>query len=267
MIEESKLPSETVAQEKTTKKPKVHFRSIFISDVHLGSRACHAELLNDFLRSHSCDNLYLLGDIIDGWRIKKKLFWPESHSHVIRQFINKQRHKTKIVYVLGNHDGFLRQWMSEIMLEGMALCNEATHIGVDGKTYLLIHGDVFDAALNISKWISHLGDSAYDVLIFVNRVLNSIRKIFRLRHYSLSRNVKKNVKQALNYVHKYETILLNYCASKNHDGVICGHIHYPVIREDNNLRYMNPGDWQESCSALVEHMDGRFELVYWTELQ
>ena len=254
-------------QEKETKTPKSHYRSIFISDVHLGSKACHAELLNNFLRNHSCENLYLLGDIIDGWRIKKKLYWPESHSHVIRQFINKQRHHAKIVYVLGNHDGFLRQWMSEIMLEGMTLCNEATHVGVNGKTYLLIHGDIFDTALNVTRWTSHIGDSAYDVLIFANRVLNGIRRMFRMKHYSLSRNIKKNMKHAINFVNRYEAILLNYCVSKKHDGVICGHIHFPVIREDNNIWYMNPGDWQENCSAIVEHVDGTFELVFWNELR
>ncbi len=254
-------------QEKMTKTPKNHFRSIFLSDVHLGSKACHAELLNDFLKTHSCDNLYLLGDIVDGWRIKKKLYWPESHSHVIRQFINKQRHDAKIVYVLGNHDGFLRQWTTEIMLEGVTLCNEATHVGVDGKTYLLIHGDIFDAALNATKWMSHVGDSAYEVLIFINRVVNGIRSLFRMKRYSLSSKVKNNVKQAIEFVNRYESILLNYCVSKQHDGVICGHIHFPAIREADNVRYMNPGDWQESCSALVEHMDGTFELIYWHELR
>lgn len=157
-------------RENTTKTPKTHFRSIFISDIHLGSRACQAELLNNFLRNHSCDNLYLLGDIIDCWRIKKNFYWPESHNHVIRQFINKQRHRVNIVYVLGNHDSVLRQWISEIMLEGVTLCNEATHVGVDGKRYLLIHGDVFDTALNVLTWMTHVGDSAYGVLILANRI-------------------------------------------------------------------------------------------------
>jgi UDP-2,3-diacylglucosamine pyrophosphatase LpxH len=254
-------------REKITKTPKFQFRSIFISDVHLGSKACQAELLNNFLKNHSCENLYLLGDIIDGWRIKKSFYWPESHSHVIRQFINKQRHRANIVYVLGNHDGFLRHWTSEIMLEGITLCNEATHVGVDGKRYLLIHGDVFDTALNVSKWMTHVGDSAYDALIFLNRIVNRIRRCFRMRHYSLSRRVKQNVKQAINFVRKFESILLNYCDSKKFDGVICGHIHFPMIRQDNKLWYMNPGDWQENCSAIVEHMDGTFELLYWNEMQ
>ena len=250
-----------------TKNPKSHYRSIFLSDVHLGSKACHAELLNNFLKNHSCENLYLLGDIIDGWCIKKKLYWPESHSHVIRQFINKQRHQSKIVYVLGNHDGFLRQWLSDIMLEGVTMCNEGEHVGVDGKRYLLIHGDIFDTALNVSRWMTHIGDSAYDLLIFLNRVSNDVRKIFRLKHYSLSRKIKQNVKQALNFVDKYEKILQNYCMAKKFDGVICGHIHYAAIKEAGCVRYMNTGDWQESCSALVEHMDGRFELIYWDEMK
>ena len=253
--------------EPKTKTPKQHYRSIFLSDVHLGSKACHAELLNNFLKNHSCDNLYLLGDIIDGWMIKKKLYWPESHSHVIRQFINKQRHRANIVYVLGNHDGFLRQWVSEIMLQGVTLCNEATHTGVDGKTYLLVHGDIFDTALNVSRWMTHLGDSAYDALIFVNRAINRIRRLFHLKHYSLSRVIKNNVQQALNFVSRYETILINYCRSKKHDGVICGHIHFPAIRHEGLIQYMNPGDWQESCSALVEHLDGSFELVYWHDMK
>ena len=259
--------SDGASKASKTKTPKNHYRSIFLSDVHLGSRACHAELLNNFLKHHSCDNLYLLGDIIDGWCIKKKLYWPESHSHVIRQFINKQRHQSRIVYVLGNHDGFLRQWLSDILLEGITLCNEGEHVGVDGKRYLLIHGDIFDTALNVSRWMTHIGDSAYELLIFLNRVSNDLRQIFRMKHYSLSRKIKQNVKQALNFVNRYETLLQNYGATKKFDGVICGHIHYAAIRDAGCVRYMNPGDWQESCSALVEHLDGRFELIYWDEMK
>lgn len=244
-----------------------HYRSIFVSDVHLGTRGCQADLLNNFLKLHSCDNLYLIGDIIDGWRMKKKFFWPEAHNLVIRQVINKQRHGSKVIYIAGNHDEFLRPWLSHINIEGITIADEIDHVGVDGKRYLVVHGDLFDGVTKLAPWLSKLGDSAYDFLIWLNRHFNRARNLFGLRYWSLSAYLKKNVKKSLDFIFDFENNLATYCKSKGYDGVICGHIHTPEIKDVDGVVYMNDGDWQESCSALVEHLDGTFELIYWHDIQ
>lgn len=249
------------------KTPLKHYRSIFISDVHLGTRGCHAERLNDFLKNHSCDNLYLIGDIIDGWRIKKKFFWNDSHSLVIRQIINKQRHGSKIIYIAGNHDEFLRPWIGHIAIGGITIVDEIDHIGVDGNTYLVTHGDLFDGVTSLAPWLSRLGDDAYNFLIWLNRHFNKARNLFGLRYWSLSSYLKKNVKKSLNFIFAFENNLVDYARSKGYKGVICGHIHTAEIKEINGITYMNDGDWVESCTALVENLDGTFELVHWHDTQ
>lgn len=245
---------------------KCHYRSIFISDIHLGTKGCQAELLNDFLKHHSCDYLYLVGDIIDGWRIKKKFFWKDSHSNVIRHIINKQRHGTTVIYIAGNHDEFIRPWLTHINLGGIILADNYDHCGADGKKYLVTHGDLFDGVTSLAPWLSRLGDDAYNFLIWLNRHFNKARNLFGLRYWSLSSYLKKNVKKSLDFIFAFEKNLATYASSKNYEGVICGHIHTPEIKEVAGITYMNDGDWQESCSALVEHDDGKFELVYWHEI-
>jgi UDP-2,3-diacylglucosamine pyrophosphatase LpxH len=235
-----------------------HFRSIWVSDVHLGTRGCQAELLNNFLKLHSCDTLYLVGDIIDGWRMKKKFFWKESHSLVIRQVINKQRHGSKIIYIAGNHDEFLRPWLEHIAIEGIELVDHYDHIGVDGKKYLVTHGDLFDGVTNLAPWLAVLGDSAYDFLIWLNRHFNRARNLFGLRYWSLSAYLKKNVKKALEFVFDFEDNLASYCESKGYDGVICGHIHFGEIKRIGNIIYMNDSDFVESCGCIVELPSGDF---------
>jgi UDP-2,3-diacylglucosamine pyrophosphatase LpxH len=248
-------------------KPHInHYRSIFVSDVHLGTRGCQAELLNDFLKNHSCDNLYLVGDIIDGWRIRSKFFWKESHSLVIRQVINKQRHGSKIVYVAGNHDEFLRPWLEHIFIEGIDIVDSYDHIGVDGKKYLVTHGDLFDGITSLAPWLAHVGDGIYEFLIWFNRHFNRARNLFGLRYWSLSAYLKKNVKKSLDFIFEFEKNLVAYAKTKGYDGVVCGHIHTPEIKEIDGIAYMNDGDFVENCSALVEHMDGTWELIYWQNL-
>jgi UDP-2,3-diacylglucosamine pyrophosphatase LpxH len=240
-------------------KPKLnHFRSIFVSDIHLGTRGCQAELLNDFLKNHSCDNLYLIGDIIDGWRMKKKFFWAESHNLVIRQVINKQRHGSNIIYVAGNHDEFLRPWLNHIAIEGIEIVDDYEHIGVDGKRYLVTHGDLFDGVTKLAPWLSKLGDSAYDFLIWLNRHFNKARNLFGLRYWSLSAYLKKNVKKSLEFIFDFEKNLADYCKAQGYDGVLCGHIHTGDIKHINGIVYMNDSDWVESCGCIVEDMNGNF---------
>lgn len=250
-----------------SKKKLHHYKSIFISDVHLGTKGCQAELLNNFLKNNSCENLFLIGDIIDGWRIKKKFFWPEAHNLVIRQVINKQRHGSNIVYIAGNHDEFLRPWLEHVAIQGVQIVDQYDYVGVNGKKYLITHGDLFDSVTSMAKWLAVLGDSAYEFLIAFNRIFNKFRNLFGLRYWSLSKYLKSNVKKAIDFVFEFEKTLVSYCKTKGYDGVICGHIHTPEIKEIDGITYMNDGDWVESCSALVEHQDGTFELVYWHELQ
>lgn len=248
-------------------KQKTHYRSIFISDVHLGTKSCQAELLNDFLKHHSCDNLYLVGDIIDGWRIRKKFYWKESHNLVIRQIISKQKHGSKIVYIAGNHDEFIRPWLGHFSIGGIELVDSYDHIGPDGKKYLVTHGDLFDGITSLAPWLAHIGDSAYEFLIWLNRYINKTRNMFGLRYWSLAAYLKRKTKKSLEFIFEFERTLTEYAASKGYAGVIAGHIHTPEIKDINGTMYYNDGDWTDSCSALVEHDDGTFELIYWHELK
>jgi UDP-2,3-diacylglucosamine pyrophosphatase LpxH len=248
------------------KKKIKHYRSIFISDIHLGSGGCQASAADSFLKSHSCDNLYLVGDIIDGWKLRKRVYWPQEHSHVIRQIINKQRHGSKVVYITGNHDEFLREWLDiQVDFESIEICNSCDHQGLDGKKYLVVHGDLFDGVHRMAKWISYLGDWSYSALLVLNRYYNVMRHKFGFGYWSLSAYLKRNVKGAIDFIFEFETTLSKYCKSKGYDGVICGHIHTAVIKEVDGVVYMNSGDWVESCTALVENVDGTWEIVHWTK--
>lgn len=241
----------------------VKYRSIFISDVHLGSRGSQAEALCDFLKNNTCEKLYLVGDIIDGWRLKKKWYWPQAHTNVIRRILTASKRDTDVVYIVGNHDEFLRAFLHfRVSFGHIAIRNRATHQGADGKRYLVVHGDMFDGMMRADrKWIMHLGDHAYNFLLWINTNLNSVRRRFGLPYWSLSAALKKRTKRALNYIHNFEDHVADYCRRKNFDGAICGHIHVAEMRDIDGIAYMNDGDWVESCTALVEHHDGRWELI------
>ena len=241
-----------------------HYRSVFISDVHLGTKMCQAELLLDFLKTFECDNLYLVGDLIDGWALSKNFFWPQSHNDVIQKILRKGRKGTKIYYIAGNHDEFLRVFAPQ-MFGNIIIEDTAIHTAVDGKKMLVLHGDQFDAIVNKMKWLSHLGVWAYDVSIMLNTAVAKIRNILKLPYWSLSAWAKYKVKKAVNFISDYEENLLNYAKSKSASGIICGHIHHANIRDINGLTYMNCGDWVESCTALVEHADGRWEIIRWVK--
>jgi UDP-2,3-diacylglucosamine pyrophosphatase LpxH len=245
------------------------YRTIFISDVHLGTKDCKAELLNNFLKHNSCETLYLVGDIIDGWKIQKNKFrWKQSHSNVIRRILGHAKHGTRVVYVLGNHDEFLRPYLRFGLAFGnVEIVNQIEHVGVDNKHYLVVHGDLFDGITRMNKWISFLGDSAYDFVLNVNTKFNWFRHKMGFGYWSLSKYLKHRVKRAVDFMFKFEENLAAYCKRKGYDGVICGHIHNAEIKEINGVTYMNDGDWVESCTALVEHHDGRWEVVTWEILQ
>lgn len=242
------------------------YKSIFISDVHLGTKDSKAEELNNFLKNNSCEVLFLVGDIIDGWKIQQnKLKWKQSHTNVVRRILGYAKRGTRVIYIAGNHDEFLRPMLPYGLSFGnVEIYNQYTYIGIDGKKYLVTHGDIFDGITRLAPWLSFLGDKAYDAVLSFNTTFNRIRHRFGLGYWSLSKYLKHKVKKAVDFIFEFEKNLIGYCKRKNYDGVICGHIHTPEIKTIDDIVYMNDGDWVESMTALVEHYNGIWELITWT---
>jgi UDP-2,3-diacylglucosamine pyrophosphatase LpxH len=243
------------------------YRSIFVSDVHLGTKDCKAEQLNNFLKHNSCDTLYLVGDIIDAWKIQQnKWRWKQSHTNVVRRVLGHAKRGTRVVFIAGNHDEFLRPMIPYGFNFGLIeIHNQIEHIGADGKHYLVTHGDLFDGITRLAPWIAFLGDKAYDIVLTLNNKFNWIRRRMGFGYFSISQFLKHKVKKAVDFMFKFEENLANYCKKRGFDGVICGHIHHAEIKEINGVMYMNDGDWVESCTALVEHWNGKWEIVTWTK--
>jgi len=246
----------------------VHYRAIFISDVHLGFSGCSAAFLLDFLRSTTCDYLYLVGDIIDIWSMKKKLYWPQAHNDVIRTILGKAKHGTKIIYVPGNHDELLRDFET-IQFGNLQLntTDEVIHTTRTGKRLLVIHGDQFDSVVRCSRMLAIIGSQLYELLLRANIVSNFLRRTFGFPYWSLAGTLKKRVKKAVNYISNFEMALAYAAEKHNVDGVVSGHIHQAELSMRDNLIYSNCGDWVESCTALVETNDGSLELLHWSEHQ
>lgn len=243
------------------------YKTICVSDTHLGSKDAQAGLLNNFLKHNSCENLFLVGDIIDGWKIQQnKWRWRQSHSNVIRRILGMAKRGTKVTYVTGNHDEFLRPFVIHAFnLGNITVVNQAEYRDTDGNLLLVTHGDMFDGITRAAKWLNLLGDKAYDFVLWVNTHFNQWRHRMGFGYWSLSKFLKKQVKRAVDFIFEFENTLVDYCRKRGYDGVICGHIHTPEIKIIDGIIYMNDGDWVESCSALVEHWDGRWEIIYWTE--
>ena len=242
---------------------KTTYKSIFISDIHLGSNDCKADELNQFLKHNTCETLYLIGDIIDGWKIQQnKLKWKQSHSNVVRRILGLSKHNTKVIYITGNHDEFLRPFIGSGMSFGkIQIYNQYEHLGVDGKRYLITHGDLFDGITKLAPWLSFLGDKLYDMILSLNNKFNWIRHKCGFGYWSISKYLKHKVKSAVDFMFQFEINLTDYCRKRGFDGVICGHIHHAEIKEVNGIIYMNDGDWVESLTALVEHHDGKWEII------
>lgn len=242
------------------------YRSIFVSDVHLGTKDSQAEKLNNFLKHNSCDTLYLVGDIIDAWRIQQnKWRWKQSHTNVVRRVLGHAKRGTRVVYIAGNHDEFLRPMIPYGFSFGLIeIHNQIEHIGADGKHYLVVHGDMFDGITRLAPWIAFLGDKAYDVILSLNSKFNWLRHRMGFGYFSLSKYLKARVKKAVDFIFHFEKNLATYCKKRGFDGVICGHIHHAEIKDIDGIKYMNDGDWVESCTALVEHHNGQWEIVTWT---
>ena len=236
------------------------FRTLFISDIHLGTKACQAEALLDFLRDHEADTIYLVGDIIDGWALRKNWYWPQAHNDVVQKLLRKARKGTRIIYLPGNHDEFLRNYYGT-HFGGIEVVADAIHETADGRKFLVVHGDEFDFVIRHARWLAYLGDWAYDTAILLNRWLGAIRRRMGLTYWSLSAWAKLKVKNAVNVISKFEDQLIEEAATRGVDGVICGHIHHAIKRKMGNITYVNTGDWVESCTAAVEHEDGRIEIL------
>jgi UDP-2,3-diacylglucosamine pyrophosphatase LpxH len=239
-----------------------HVRALFISDVHLGSRACKAEQLLDFLRHHDADTIYLVGDIVDGWQLRSGWHWPQAHNDVIQKLLRKARKGTRLIYVPGNHDEFLRDYFGT-HFGGVVVTEQATHVAADGRRYVVIHGDQFDRRIERARRFAAFGDYVRMALQTANTLVNVIRQWLSLPSWSLSQWAKFKVKDVLNYVQSFEEALAAEATRRHAQGVICGHVHHASIRDFPAARYVNCGDWVESCSAAVEHFDGRLEIISW----
>ena len=243
---------------------KTHYRTIFLSDIHLGTRGCKADLLLEFLKQHTCDELYLVGDIIDGWRFKTGFYWPQAHTNVMRRFLTLSKRGARVTYVTGNHDEFLRKY-SDMEIGQIRLVDEAVHRAADGSQLLVVHGDAYDAVTRYHRWVALLGGLGYGLLLALNGHLNRWRAKLGYGYWSLSAWVKHRVKRAVSFVSGFEQAVSYHCRQRGYDGVICGHIHHAEITTYDGIRYLNCGDWVESCTALVEDEAGQFHLIRWAD--
>ncbi len=242
-------------------RPIRHHRTIFISDTHLGTRGCKADMLADFLHHNSCDTLYLVGDIVDGWQFKR-WYWSAAQNRVVAEILKKVDEDTRVVYVPGNHDEFLRDYCGRTVA-GIEVVRETIHETADGRRLLVLHGDQFDGVIGYAKWLAHLGDHAYGLALRLNDGLHTVRRALGLPYWSLSAYLKRAVKNAVEYVSRYEEIVARAAQARGVDGVMCGHIHHAEMRQIGDILYLNDGDWVESCSALVEDARGNLEILRW----
>jgi UDP-2,3-diacylglucosamine pyrophosphatase LpxH len=240
------------------------YRSIFVSDIHLGTKFAQAEAFLDFMKSTQSENLYMVGDIIDGWALKRKFRWKQAHSDVVQKVLRKARKGTNVYLITGNHDEFLRPFLPLMLGDNMEVDNAFEYVSVDGKKYYITHGDIFDSITLTKKWLAVLGDYGYEVLLNLNHILHFFRqKLGIKRYWSLSKYVKDNVKKSVSFITDFEQILAQHARHKGYDGIICGHIHKAEMKMIEGIEYKNSGDWVESCTALVETLDGEWKIIHW----
>jgi len=243
----------------------MHFRTIWISDIHLGTTGCQAALLLEFLKYTESKTLYLVGDIIDGWQLKRKWYWHAHHNDVVQKILRKARKGTQVTFVAGNHDEFARQFLG-LAFGDIQIVDEAVHVTARGKRLLILHGDQFDAIVQCAKWMAHFGDWLYGIALDMNRLLNAIRQRIGKPYWSLSQYLKHRVKNAVSYINAFEEAVAFEAKKRGMDGVVCGHIHRPEIRDINGVTYCNDGDWVESLSALVETEAGELKIIYYHDV-
>jgi UDP-2,3-diacylglucosamine pyrophosphatase LpxH len=243
--------------------PQVHYRTIFLSDIHLGSKGCNAEQLLDFLKHTESEYLILVGDIIDFWALKRSSFWPTTHNTVVQKILKKAKHGTKVIFIHGNHDMALSDYIG-ISFGDITIHKQYVHHLITNESILCVHGDDFDVITRYHKWVAVLGDIGYDLLLWINRHYNKIRSTLGLNYWSLSSFIKHQVKGAINFIGDYENCLIQEANHQQVDGIICGHIHSLELRKSVNIIYGNCSDWVETCGGLVEHNDGTLQSFMWT---
>lgn len=243
-----------------------HYRTLFLSDIHLGTRGSQAEMLVDFLKEHDADTIYLVGDILDFWRIKRGAIWPQAHNNVLQLLLNKVRKGSRVIYIPGNHDDGLRDYCGS-KFGGIELLRDTVHTMADGRRYVVMHGDEFDVVVRYAKWLAFLGDRGYQLAMFCNWPLNVVRRRLGLGYWSLSSYLKYRVKTAVNFIGDFEASLADEAKRREADGIICGHIHHAASREIDGVHYVNTGDWVESCTAIVETEEGQLELIRWLDIE
>ncbi|WP_144155806.1 UDP-2,3-diacylglucosamine diphosphatase [Paraburkholderia sp. BCC1885] len=242
------------------------YRTIWLSDIHLGSSGCQATYLLDFLRHNDSEYLYLVGDIIDGWQLKKGWYWPQAHNDVVQKILRKARKGTQVVYIPGNHDEAARQFC-DLAFGDIHVRGEAFHTTLAGKRLWIVHGDLFDGVIQHAKWLAYLGDTLYTLILVLNRWFNRIRSRLGFQYWSLSQYLKHQVKNAVNFISSFERVMTDEARRRGCDGVVCGHIHKAEIRDIDGVLYCNDGDWVESLSALVETFEGELKVIYWTVMR
>lgn len=244
---------------------ETRYRTLFLSDLHLGTKGCQAELLLDFLKRHDAETIYLVGDIVDGWRLRSGWYWPQSHNDIVQKLLRKVRKGARMIYIPGNHDDFAREYVG-YSLGGVEIMREAVHVTADGRRLLISHGDEFDIVVRHARWLAFLGGWAYEVALRTNTVFNIVRRRLGFPYWSFSAWAKLKVKNAVNFIGSFEQALVDHARRNEAQGVVCGHIHHAAIRTIDGLTYVNTGDFVESCSAVVEHADGRLEIIRWVAL-
>jgi UDP-2,3-diacylglucosamine pyrophosphatase LpxH len=245
-------------------RPVRRYRALFISDVHLGTKGCQSQLLLDFLREVDADTIYLVGDIVDGWRLKANWYWPQEHNDVVQKLLRKVRKGVRLFYIPGNHDEFLRDYYGT-HFGGIEVVESTIHEGQNGRRYLVVHGDAFDVVVRYARWLALLGDWAYEAALRINAHVNRVRRHLGLTYWSLSQWAKLKVKDAVNLIGDFENALVAEAKRRQVDGIICGHIHHAALHDRLGIHYVNCGDWVESCTAVGERYGGEFEIIHWAE--
>ena len=257
--------SDDLGDDTVSLRPPLRVRSAWISDLHLGTPGCQAAALLDFLRHLECETLFLVGDIIDGWQLRRSWHWPQAHNDVVQKLLRKARKGVRVILVPGNHDEFARRYVGHTF-GGVEVVDEWLHRTADGRLLWVTHGDLFDGVIQCARWLALVGDTLYSFTLRLNRSLNSLRARLGLPYWSLSRFLKHKVRRAVSYVADFEAAVANEARRRGVDGVVCGHIHRAELREIGGILYANDGDWVESLTALVEHADGRLEVIDWAEV-
>ena len=241
-------PADAAGGDKEEDAGAKRYRTVFISDIHLGTAGCQAEPLIDFLKHHPSEYLYLIGDIVDGWQLRRRWFWPQAHNDVVQKLLRRARKGCHVYFIPGNHDEFARGFVGH-QFGGVEVLEDTVHTTADGRKLWITHGDYFDGVIQCAKWLAYLGDHAYELTLRLNRHLNNLRGKLGLPYWSLSQYLKHKVKKALNYVTDFEVAVAMEARRRGHDGVVCGHIHRAEMRDIQGTLYCNDGDWVESRSC------------------